>query len=76
MKDLIDIILDDMNTELEHAEARNDHRAVDILRMVIARIEAREYEHSAMQEAKEDDWITRINKALDDYAAMERSRNE
>ena len=76
MKGLIDIILDDMTTELDHAEARNDHRAVDILRMVIQRIEAREYEHSAMQEAKEDDWITRINKAMDDYEAMNRSRSE
>ena len=76
MKGLIDIILDDMYTELDHAEARNDHRAVDILRMVIQRIEAREYEHSAMQEAKEDDWITRINKAMDDYEAMEQDRNE
>ena len=76
MHNLIDIILDDMNTELEHAEARNDHRATDLLRMVIQRIEAREYEHSAMVEAKEDDWITRINKAMDDYEAMNRSRSE
>ena len=76
MHNLIEVILDDLNTELNHAEARHDHRAVDILRMVISRIEAREYEHSAMQEAREDDWIGRINKAMDDYEAMARSRNE
>ena len=48
MNELIDIILDDLNKELEHAEARHDHRAVDIIRMVIGRIEAREYEFGAM----------------------------
>ena len=76
MNELIDIILDDLNTELNHAEARHDHRAVDILRMVIQRIEAREYEYSQMVEAKEDDWIGRINKALDAYESMEKDRNE
>ena len=76
MHNLIEVILDDLNTELNHAEARHDHRAVDILRMVIQRIEAREYEHSAMQEAREDDWIGRINKAMDDYESMKKNRNE
>ena len=52
VNELLDIILDDLNKELEYAEARNDHRAVDLLRMVIDRIEAREYEHCAMIEGR------------------------
>ena len=55
MNELIDIILDDLNKELEHAEARHDHRAVDIIRMVIGRIEAREYEHCAMMDGRYPD---------------------
>ena len=73
-KDLVVIITEDIAQELEYAEARNDHRAVDVLRSVLMRIQARTYEHSAMQEAREDDWIGRINEALDAYEAMEKSR--
>ena len=54
MQELIDTILEDLYTEISHAEARNDHRAVDILRMVINRIEAREYEYSQMYEGRVD----------------------
>jgi transcription initiation factor IIE alpha subunit len=54
MQELIDTILEDLYTEISHAEARNDHRAVDVLRMVINRIEAREYEYSQMFEGRVD----------------------
>jgi hypothetical protein len=54
MQELINVILNDLYTEIQYAEARNDHRAVDILRMVCDKIEARQYEHSAMVEAKEE----------------------
>lgn len=66
MQELINVILEDLYTEISYAEARNDHRAVDILRMVCDKIEAREYEYSQMLEGREkSDWIDRINAALD-----------
>ena len=55
MSELIDQILNDFEKELEYAEARNDHRAVDVLMMVIARIESREYEFSAMVDGRYPD---------------------
>lgn len=55
MNELIDVILKDFRAELNHAEARNDHRATDLLRMVINRIEAREYEFSQMMEGRYPD---------------------
>ena len=54
MQELINVILNDLYTEISHAEARNDHRAVDLLRMVCDKIEAREYEYSQMLEGRED----------------------
>ena len=53
MQELIDTILEDLYTEISHADARNDHRAVDVLRMVCDKIEAREYEWGEMQQGRE-----------------------
>ena len=67
MQELINQILNDIYTEIQHAEARNDHRAVDVLRMVCDKIEARQYEHSQMIEGRElPEWIERLNDALDE----------
>ena len=54
MHELIETILKDLHTEISHAEARSDHRAVDVLKMVINRIEAREYEWGEMQQGRID----------------------